>query len=148
LRQEARVNQNVLPRDVHHRAVPQPIEQIVPICSSDDVIESVVLATLHAILRKRQQVQIVVAEHDHGAIPETTYEAQGGERRGTAVDQIANEPQMVPCAIEAERLEQPLQLVETPLNVTDRVGGHAGPLKTPGAQGPPLFLSSASLQSL
>ncbi len=80
------------PRHVHHRAASQPIEQVVPIRRSDDVLERVILAAFHAALSKREQMQVVVAKNDQRAILEIAHEAQGGERCGAAVDQVPDEP--------------------------------------------------------
>src|SRR5882724_3760138 len=101
----------------------------------EHLVERVVLARLHMAQGEREQVQIVVAEDDHGAVSEVSHEAQGGERSGAAVDEIAHEPEPVARAIETERPEQRLQLVEAALNVADRVGGHLSVGSSPGPPG-------------
>jgi len=92
LRQEPRVDQHVVCSDVRHRPVPQPVEQAVAVGRSDHVPERVVFAGLDRPLSKRQQMQIVVAEHGQRAIPQIAHEAQGGKRGRAAVDEVAHEP--------------------------------------------------------
>jgi hypothetical protein len=70
-------------------------------------------------------VEVVVAEHDHGALAQIAHEAQHGERRRPAVDEVADEPQPVPGAIEPREREQGSQFLEAALDVADRVGGQA-----------------------
>jgi len=122
LRQEARMDHGGVPRDVDHRAASQPVEQVIPIRRGEHFPQRVVLAALDMALGERQQMQIVIAEHDHGAISEIAHEAHGRERGRAAVDQVADEPQVVVRTIEPEGLEQRLQFVEAALNVADRVG--------------------------
>jgi hypothetical protein len=69
----------------------------------------------------------VVAEHDHRAIAEIAHEAQRRERSRTAVDQVADKPDPVACAIEPECRDERLQLVEAALDVADSVGGQPTP---------------------
>jgi len=92
LRQEPRVDQRVVCDDVRHRPVPQPVEQPVAVGRGEDVPKRVVFATLDGALSKRQQVQIVVAEHGQRAITQIPYEAQCGKRGRATVDEVAHEP--------------------------------------------------------
>jgi len=92
LRQEPRVDQHVVCGDVRHRPVPQPVEQAVAVGRRDHVPERVVFAGLDRALSKRQQMQIVVAEHAQRAIPQIAHEAQRGKRGRAAVDEVAHEP--------------------------------------------------------
>jgi len=125
LRQEPRVHQRVVCGDVHQRPVPQPVEQAVAVGRGDHALERVVFASLDRALSKRQQMQIVVAEHGHRAITQIPYEAQCSERGRAAVDEVAHEPQAIFRAIEPEFAKQRLQLFETALNIADRVGSHS-----------------------
>jgi len=119
------VDQRVVRGDVRHRPVPQPVEQAVAVGRGDHVPERVVFASLDRALSKRQQMQIVVAEHGQCAITQIPYEAQCSERGRTAVDEVAHEPQAIFRAIEPEFAKQRLQLFETALNIADRVGSHS-----------------------
>jgi len=92
LRQESRVDQHVVSDNVRHRPVPQPVEQAVAIGRGDHVPKRVVFASLDGTLGKRQQMQIVIAEHGQRAIAQLPYEAQCGKRGRSAVDEVAHEP--------------------------------------------------------
>jgi len=50
------------------------------------------------------------------------YETQAAQRIGTAVDEVAHEPQAVARTVEGDGGEQPLQRLEAALQVPDRVG--------------------------
>ena len=54
--------------------------------------------------RDGQQVEIVIAEHRGGGVAERHDFAQHGERIGTAVDEIADEPQAI-----VGRAEKPMR---------------------------------------
>jgi len=125
LRQQTGVHQRVAALDVDQRAAPQPIEELVAVGRRDHLVERVVLAAFDVTAGERQKVEVVVAEHDHGALAQIAHEAQHRERRRAAVDEVAHEPQPVPGAIEPRELEQALQLLEAALDVADRVGGQA-----------------------
>ena len=71
-----------------------------------------------------QQVQVVVAEHRDGAIAQRLHEAQAAERVGAAVHEVAHEPQAVARRVERELVDEPLEGLEAPLQVADRVEGH------------------------
>jgi len=92
LRQQPRVNQRVVCDDVHHRPVPQPIQQHVAVGRGDHLLKRVVFASLDGTLSKRQEMQVVVAEHGQGAITQVPHEAQCGKRGRAAVDEVAHEP--------------------------------------------------------
>src|SRR5215471_21401687 len=66
----------------------------------------------------------MVAQDAHGTIPETLDEAQCCEGVGTAVDQIADEPQAIALRVERDMFEQALERREAALDIADRVGRH------------------------
>jgi hypothetical protein len=104
LRQEAGVNQDDVTCNVDHRPGPKPVEQLFAVGRGQHIGKRVVPAVCDVALGQGEQVQIVVAQHDHCAIPEAPHEAQGCERSRTAVDQISNEPQRVLGAVETAQL--------------------------------------------
>src|SRR5581483_3297325 len=85
-------------------------------------------ALLHllAILRDGEEMQVVIAEHGDRAIAKAFDEAQALGRLRPAVDQVAGEPQPVGRRVEADLVQEPLQLVAAPLQVADRVNAHFG----------------------
>ena len=68
-----------------------------------------------------EQMQVVVAEHGHGCVAERLHLAQHVERRGTAIHEIADEPQPVLGRREADEVEELAELRVTALDVADRV---------------------------
>ena len=76
----------------------------------------------HASVGNHQQVQIVVAEHAHGARPERFDEPQDFQRLRTAVHQVADKPKPVFGLAEADFCQQILQRFEAALQIADRVG--------------------------
>jgi len=123
-RQEAGVDHHVLAVDVQHRPEPQPVEQIVAVRCIEQIVEGVVGAPLRMAGGEREEVQIVVALHDDGALPEIAHEPHHGRRVRPAVHQVADEPEAVARARESDLAEQALERLEAGLDVADRVGGH------------------------
>ena len=68
-----------------------------------------------------QQVQVVVAEHRDRGIAERHHVAQHRERIGTAIDEIADEPQPIARRREADQRQQLAELGMATLDVADRV---------------------------
>jgi hypothetical protein len=67
-------------------------------------------------------MQVVVAEHGHRAVAQALHEAQAAQRIGTAVDEIADEPETVAGGVESDPAQQRLERREAALQVADRVG--------------------------
>ena len=103
---------------VQQRPLLQPFEQRGAIRRRQDVIKRVIAAQSRAAVGHRQQVQVVIAENDGGRIAHGADSAQYFERIGSAIDQIADEPERiavgrrisrrraarrVPCRIPARR---------------------------------------------
>ncbi|SPA38108.1 hypothetical protein CBM2606_A140262 [Cupriavidus taiwanensis] len=73
------------------RAVAQPGEQIVTVRGGEDVAQSVVAAFLAYTGGDCEKVDIVVAKDGFGTIAHGAYGAQGCERGGATVDEIADQ---------------------------------------------------------
>jgi hypothetical protein len=125
------VHHRVVALGVHHRAAPQPSEQLGAIGRLEHLAERVVLARALGAFELRHEMKIVVSEHRHRALAEVAHEAQHLERLGSAVHQIAEEPQSVPGA-EIGLAQQLLQLIEAALHVAQRVRRHARGLYSSG----------------
>ena len=54
----------------------------------------------------RQQMQVVIAEHRHRGVAERHDLAQHAERVGSAIDEVADEPQPVLARRKADQLQQ------------------------------------------
>ena len=104
--------------------MPQPVEQRVGIGRIEDLAQRVALAGLAHAGGDREQVQVVIAEHHRHGVVERHQAAQRRERFGTAIDQVADQPQPVARGIESDPLEQRLERTVTTLQVADRVSGH------------------------
>ena len=124
LRQQARVHHRVARLGVHQLAAAQPVEQLVAIGRREYFVERVAAMGFAHAGRDDEQMQIVIAEHGHRALAQAAHEAQRLERLRAAIDEIADEPQRVRRRIEAQRVEEPAQLVVAALNVADGVGAH------------------------
>jgi len=124
LRKQARVHQDVGALHVHERPAAQPVDELVAIGRGEHVPEGVARARLLDPLGHAQQVQVVVAQHGDRGVPERLHEAQAAERIGAAVHHVAHEPEAVARRVEGERLDEPLERREAPLQVADRVKGH------------------------
>ena len=66
----------------------------------------------------------MIAEHDDRGAAEGFHEAQHVERARAAVDEIADEPELVRGGVDFQDVEQPGELVVAALDVTDGVDGH------------------------
>jgi hypothetical protein len=127
LRQQARVNQEfavfrILPGKA---AAAQPVEQAAPITGAEHVVQRVTAfcVTLRA-MRAREQVEIVIAEHDDGIVAQRLDEAQYAQGVRAAIDEIADEPELVPIRVELQAVEQCAQFGCAALHVTDGVARH------------------------
>ena len=110
---------------VQQRSRLQPVEQAFAIRRLQDGPQPVVaVAPLGVAAGERQQVQVVIAEHDGGRIAEAGNPAQHVERGGPAVDEVADEPEPVAGRVEAEEREQVVEFGGAALYVADGVDGH------------------------
>jgi len=67
--------------------------------------------------RDGEEVQVVVAEHGHYGVAEGAHLAQHLERRGTAIHQVADQPEPVRGDGEADEVEQLAELGVAALDV-------------------------------
>ena len=74
--------------------------------------------------RHDQQMQVMVAQHGERSVAQRLHRAQYRQRIGTAVDQIADQPQSVARAIEGDQIEQLSELGVTALDIADDVVAH------------------------
>jgi len=96
---------------VHQRPRAQPVDQFTAVRRRQHIVERIVLARALEAFVLGHEVQIVIAEHHHGALSERTHEAQDLEGFRASIDEITDEPQPVFCA-EAQFRDQRPQLVE------------------------------------
>ncbi len=109
---------------VQQRAVPQPVEQLVAIRRGQHLVERVALLGGRDPGGAGQQVQVVIAEHHRGGVTEVAGPAQHVERAWAAVDQIADQPQVIGPGPELDALEQPVEAGLAALQVADAVARH------------------------
>ena len=69
-------------------------------------------------------MQVMVTENRYRGISEAAQITQRLKRAGTPVDEVPYKPQRVVRRIEADAIEEPLQLVVAALDVADSVGGY------------------------
>ena len=108
--------------DMQQRPRARPREQRFAVGRIEDVGECVALALLLHACRHAQQVQVVVAEDGERRLAQPLHEAQALERLGSAVDEVAGEPEAIARGIEVDRVQQPCKGRVAPLQVADRVG--------------------------
>jgi hypothetical protein len=87
-------------------------------------LQAVVITRPDMAARQRQQMQIVIAQHRDSGIAQAAHKAQHLQRLRPAIDQITDQPKPVTPGLEADALEQPLQLHPAALHITDGVGTH------------------------
>ena len=102
----------------------QPIDQFVAIGRGENRVERIAAMRLAMAGRDRQQMKIVIAEHSDRRVAKRDDFAQHGERIGSAIDEIADQPQPIVVARKGDRVEELTQLDVTALDVADRVVRH------------------------
>src|SRR5262249_16606227 len=108
----------VLP--VQERTHAEPPDEPAAIRRAQHLVERVALAG-NGSGRVGDQVEVVVAEDDDGAVAERVHPAQHAQRSRAPVDETADEPEAAAGGIEGEAREQPLQGAIAPLHVADGV---------------------------
>ena len=124
LRHEGGVDQDLAVFDVHQRAMAQPRHQLVTIGRLEHVVERVAPLALLDAFGDAHEVKVVVAENGHRRIAQGLHEAQAAQGIGSAIDEIAHEPEAVAARIESDLGEEPLERLEAALQVADRVDRH------------------------
>ena len=102
----------------------QPVQQFIPIRRGENLVQRIALVQLADARRHRDQMQIVIAQHRDRAVAQRLHQAQHLQRTRPAIDQIADEPELVLCRVETDLLQQLLQFFVTPLNVAYRINRH------------------------
>ena len=98
------------------------------------------------VLRRCQQVQVVIAENTHQRVAHAIKEAQGFQRLRATVDQVTDQPQSIKLWVERHLLEQAFQRFEAALQVADGIRRHQ--CKDPGtARRNGLMMASKCLPS-
>ena len=119
------MNHAVVAFDVTQGLPAQPVQQFIAVRRLENGLQGVILAPrLGAAFRNHQQVKVVVAEDGQRRVAEALDEAQRFQRFRPAIDQIADQPQAIARRAESAFVQQPLQGIETALNIADGVGGH------------------------
>jgi hypothetical protein len=118
------MHHQVAPFGMRERPHQQPLDERVAIARRKHLIERIGAAAPLRAAGHREQVQIVIAEHDDGVIPECTHLAQRRERPRPAVDEIADEPEPVTVGGELQPCEEGAQLLITTLQIADGIAGH------------------------
>ena len=89
------MDHDVIAFTVKKRLTQEPFDERVPIGRLENVIESVSRLSFASAAASRDQMQIMVPEHDDGAIVELADETKNVERVRPAVHDIANEPEAI-----------------------------------------------------
>ena len=114
---------------VMHQLLPaEPVEQLPAVGLAEDPDEGVAAPRPRPLARLAvsdgEQVQVVIAENDDGAIAEAPRPPQHPWRVGSAIDEVTGEPDAIPRAIERGHLEEALQRPVAALDVAYSVRRH------------------------
>jgi len=124
LRQHAGVHHEHAVFDDRKRLRREPVEQFVAIGRGEDRRERVVAVRAGVPGGDGQKVQVVIAENGPRRVAKRTHFTQHGERIGTAIDEIAGQPQAVIGLRESDQRQELAELRMTSLDVADRVERH------------------------
>ena len=103
----------------------QPVEQGLAIGRVEHRLETSIASLERGVAAGHgEQVQVVVAEYDDGRVTERLDTAQYGERVGSPVYEVSDEPQPVSSCVEVDFREQRLQFERAALHVADGVDRH------------------------
>ena len=108
----------------------EPVEQPFPVRRLEHRAEGVGGGAGPGPLRDREKMQVMVAENALRAHPHRP--AQHPERVRPAVHEIAREPDAVRPGVRVEQLQERIESLEAPLDVTDDPGGHGSARKSQG----------------
>jgi len=123
LRQYPRMHDQVVLFEDGQGAMPQPVDQLLAIGGVEDVVERVVAVRRADAAGHRQQVQVVVAQHGAGLVTQGHDAAQGLQRLGAAVDEVAGEDQPKRRVICTHQMVQSLPFVAATLQIATYKGG-------------------------
>ena len=125
-RGDARVGHDERPLRIvmDYRPITEPVDERFAVRGVEHVVEGVLVAQPSNPVGARDQMQVVVAEHDMRPVAEIGDEPQYLQRARTPVDQIAHEPEPIAPGIEAALPEQRSQLRVAALHIPDGVRGH------------------------
>ncbi|MCY1557989.1 hypothetical protein D9M68_948850 [compost metagenome] len=70
----------------------QPVEQVVAVWRIEDFLQRVGFSQAFDIVCRGEQMQVVVAQHAGHGITHAIEKAQGVQRLGAAIDQVADQP--------------------------------------------------------
>jgi len=115
---------------MHELLLAQPLQQLGAIRCFDDLAQGVGFLQAFDVPPGGQQMQVVVAEYANQGFADAIEEAQGVQRLGAPIDQVANQPQTIVFRVERDLLEQALQRLQAALQVANGIRRHQ--CKAPG----------------
>lgn len=80
---------------MQQRPVTEPVDDVVRVGRLENVVERIGRRQVAPTRDRREQMQVVIAEHTSHAAAESHDAAHNGQRVGTAIHEIAHEPQVV-----------------------------------------------------
>ena len=89
------MDHEVITFTVKKRSMQEPFDERVPIGRLENVIERVSRLSIASPAASRDQMQVMVPEHDDRAIVEIADKTKNVERARSAVHEIADEPQAI-----------------------------------------------------
>ena len=96
----------VIAFNMAQRLAPKPVKQRIPIRRIQDVVEGIALAALAEAFRGHQQRKVMIPKDGDRRRSQVTYETQSLQRTRTAIDEVADQPELVDRRIERATLKQ------------------------------------------
>jgi hypothetical protein len=109
---------------VQQGAVAQPREEVVTVGGCEYIHKGILRLEASLTVRNGQEMEIVVAKHCYGPIPQCLDKPQYLQRLRTTVYEITSEPELVACAIKLQTVKQGEQGGKTALYISNSINGH------------------------
>jgi hypothetical protein len=103
---ESGMNHDEIPLSMEQGEVAHPIEQIVSVRRIENRRHRVPRLGNTKTFGKRQEVEIVVAQHRNESVAESFGPTQHRKGVGTSIHQVADQPQPIMFVVETDLLEQ------------------------------------------
>src|SRR5215210_2084572 len=135
-RKEPGVHESIAVLPMKQRTAAEPLQEIVAVRRGEELAERVAPLLGRHPPAASQEMQVVIAQHDHDPVLLLDGPAEDAERARTAVHQVSDQPEAVLPPVVLNAAQQTLKCVVTAVNVPDRVRRHARndlAADTPGA---------------
>ena len=109
---------------VQKRLISEPVHEEGSVGVAQNVVDGVLTLQLGHAVVQGEQVKVVVAEYDMSRVPKCPHKLENFDVIWSAVDEIADEPQLVCVRGDVGGVEQLSQCGAAAVDIADDVGGH------------------------